>query len=165
VFQVVALVGVTAGASVLPADARPRPGAPPQGAAQSDARQNATVRSPRLFGSDAGLVLNCVKPDKTTDFEAVMAKLREALQRSEKPERKRQAAGWKVFRALEPGANGSVLYVFVIDPAARGEDYTVSGILAEAFPTEVQALYQKYADAYATGQNFVNLALVTALGQ
>jgi hypothetical protein len=29
----------------------------------------------------------------------------------------------------------------------------------------VQALYQRYADAYATGQNFVNLALVSALGQ
>ena len=119
----------------------------------------------RVFASDAGLVLNFVKPDKTADFEAIMGKLRVALLKSEKPERKQQAAGWKVLKALEPGANGSVLYVFLIDPAVKGADYTVSTILAEAFPDEVQALYKQYADAYASGQNFVNLTLVSALGQ
>jgi hypothetical protein len=120
--------------------------------------------SPRVFGADAGMVLNFVKPEKTADFEAVVAKLKAALQKSEKPERKQQAASWKVFRALEPGANGSVLYLFTIDPAVHGADYTVSTILAEAFPTEVQALYKQYVEAYATGQNFVNLTLVSALG-
>jgi hypothetical protein len=110
------------------------------------------------------MVLNFIKPEKTADFEAVIAKLRDALQHSDKPERKQQAASWKVFRANEPGANGSVLYVFTIDPAVKGADYTVSTILAEAFPTEVQALYKSYADAYASGQNYVNLKLVAALG-
>ena len=119
----------------------------------------------RVFGSDAGLVLNFIKPDKTADFETVMAKLKEALQRSAKPERRQQATGWKVFRAEEPGANGSVLYVFTIDPALHGADYTVSTILAEAFPDDVQALYKQYAEAYASGQNIVNLKLVSALGQ
>jgi hypothetical protein len=111
----------------------------------------------RTFASDAGLVLNFIKPDKTADFEEVMAKLREALAKSDKPERKQQAAGWKVFKAAEPGANGSVLYVFTIDPAVKGADYTVATILAEAFPSEVQALYKKYADSYASGQNVVKL--------
>jgi hypothetical protein len=46
-----------------------------------------------------------------------------------------------------------------------GADYTVSTILAEAFPDQVQELYKKYADAYAAGQNFVNLKLVSNLGQ
>ena len=110
------------------------------------------------------MVLNFVKPEKTADFEAVIAKLREALQKSDKPERKQQAASWKVFRAKEPGTNGSVLYVFTMDPAIKGADYTVSTILAEAFPTEVQQLYKSYAEAYASGQNYVNLKLVTALG-
>jgi hypothetical protein len=131
--------------------------------AQSQAAQSAPTS--RVFGSDAGLVLNFIKPDKAADFEAVVAKLKEALQKSEKPERKRQAATWKVFRAVEPGANGAILYVFDIDPAVHGADYTVSTILAEAFPTEVQDLYKRYADAYSTGQNFVNLTLVAALGQ
>src|SRR5687767_158542 len=39
----------------------------------------------RRFPSDAGMVLNFVKPDKTNDFEAVMAKLNDALRRSERP--------------------------------------------------------------------------------
>jgi ribosomal protein S2 len=62
-------------------------------------------------------VLHFIKPDKTSDFESVIAKLREALQKSDKPERRKQAAGWKVFRGVEPAGNGNVLYVFVIDPA------------------------------------------------
>ena len=118
----------------------------------------------RVFASDAGMVLNFIKPEKTADFEAVIAKLRDALQQSDNPLRKQQAESWKVFRANEPGANASVLYVFTIDPAVKGADYTVSTILAEAFPTEVQALYQSYAEAYASGQNYVNLKLVAALG-
>jgi hypothetical protein len=119
----------------------------------------------RRFPSDAGMVLNCVKPDKTTDFEAVMAKLHDALRRSEKPERRQQAESWKVFRAAEPGANGAVLYVFMIDPSVRTADYTVSTILSEGFPADVQTIFKQYADSYATGQNFVNLSLVSAFGR
>jgi hypothetical protein len=119
----------------------------------------------RVFASDAGIILNFIKPDKTGDFEAVMARLKEALEKSSKPERRQQSASWKIFRAVEPGANGSVLYVFTIDPAVKGADYTVSTILAEAFPNDVQALYKQYAEAYASGQNVVNLKLVSALGQ
>jgi hypothetical protein len=126
--------------------------------------QNAAPAAARVFGSGAGIVLNFIKPDKTGDFEEVMAKLRQALQQSSKPERRQQAEGWKVFRAAEPGANGSVLYLFVLDPAVKGQDYTVSTILAEAFPTEVQTLYKKYSEAYASGQNVVNLSLVSAFG-
>ena len=66
---------------------------------------------------------------------------------------------------MEPAAGGAVLYVFVIDQAVKGADYTVSTILAEAFPNEVQTLYKQYAEAYASGQNFVNLTLIAALGQ
>jgi hypothetical protein len=119
----------------------------------------------RLFASDAGMVLNFIKPDKTADFEAVMGKLKEALSKSEKPERRQQAASWKVFKSPDPAAGGNVLYVFMIDPAVKGADYTVSTILAEAFPTEVQALYKQYAEAYASGQNFVNLSLVSNLAK
>jgi hypothetical protein len=119
----------------------------------------------RLFASDAGMVLNFIKQDKTADFEAVIGKLKEALNKSEKPERKQQAASWKVFKSPDPAAGGNVLYVFMIDPAVKGADYTVSTILAEAFPTEVQTLYKQYAEAYASGQNFVNLALISDLAK
>jgi hypothetical protein len=132
---------------------------------QDQPAQHAAAPAPHVFGSDAGLVLNFIKPDKTADFEAVITKLKEALQKSDKPERGKQAASWRVFRAVEPAANGGALYVFIIDPAVKGADYTVSTILAEAFPDQVQALYKQYAEAYVSGQNFVNLTLVSALGE
>ena len=129
------------------------------------AQQAQAAPTVRVFASGAGMVLNFIKPDKTADFEAVMAKLKEALQKSAKPERKQQAATWKVFKSPEPAQGGNVLYVFIIDPAVKDADYTVSTILAEVFPTEVQTLYKQYAEAYASGQNFVNLTLVTDLGK
>jgi len=135
-------------------------------AQQQPAQQTQAAPAPRVFGSDGGLVLNFIKPDKTSDFEAVIGKLKEALQKSEKPERKQQAASWKVFKSPDPAANGNVLYVFVIDPSVKGADYTVSTILAEGFPADqVNELYKQYAGAYATGQNFVNLTLVADLGK
>lgn len=140
--------------NVLPVQAQDQP-----------AQQAQAAPAARVFGSDAGMVLNFIKGDKTADFEAIIAKLKEALQKSTKPERKEQAASWKVFKAVEPGAGGSAMYVFFVDPAVKGADYTVSAILAEGFPAEVQALYKQYAEAYASGQNIVNLALVADLGK
>ncbi len=130
------------------------------------AQQAQPAPTTRVFASDAGMVLNFIKADKTADFEAVVAKLKEALQKSEKPERKQQAASWKVFKSPEPAAGGNALYVFIIDPSVKGADYTVSNILAESFPAEqVNTLYKQYAEAYAQGQNFVNLALVSDLSK
>jgi hypothetical protein len=157
------VLGIAAGvmvASTAYAQTPPAQTPPAQPAQQAQAAPAA-----RTFGSDAGMVLNFIKPDKTADFESIIAKLKEALQKSEKPERKQQAASWKVFKSPDQAAGGNVLYVFVIDPAVKGADYTVSTILAEAFPQDVQTLYKQYADAYAQGQNFVNLALVSDLGK
>ena len=123
------------------------------------------AQAQRSFTADAGLIFNTIKPDKTADFELVMGKLKEALQMSEDPTRKVMADGWKVYKSVEPGPSGNVLYVWIIDPAVSTGDYTVSKILADAFPAEVQDLYQKFSDAYASGQNLVNLQLVQAFGQ
>jgi hypothetical protein len=146
------LVGVLAGST-----ARAQQPAAPAGQAQ-------TVSNPRLFPNDAGMVLNFIKPDKTADFEAVMAKLKEALMKSDKPDRKAQAAGWKVFKSADP-AGANVLYVFIIDPAVKGADYQVSNIIAEAFPTEANEMLKKYAEAYAQGMNILNLNILQNLGK
>ena len=124
--------------------------------------QQASIPARHVFGSDAGMVLNFIKADKTADFESIVGRLKQALQKSTNPDRLRQAKGWKVFRAVEPAGNGAVLYLFVIDPAVPGADYTVSTILAEAYPDEVQTLYKQYAEAYASGQNIVNLTTLPA---
>ena len=120
----------------------------------------------RTFPGDGGMILNFIKPDKTADFEAVMAKLKEALAKSEKPERKQQAASWKVFKSPDPAGGGNVLYVFMIDPSVKDADYTVSNILSEAFPpAELNTIYKQYADSYAQGQNIINLALIQDFGK
>jgi|ERR1051325_4946963 hypothetical protein len=106
--------------------------------------------SPFVFNSDAGVILNFVKADKTADFESVLNKLKEGLAKSEKPERKAMAAGWKIFKASDPGPNGAVIYVFIIDPAAKGQEYSVGNLLVEAFGAEGQTLYKTYSDAFGT---------------
>jgi hypothetical protein len=133
--------------------------------AQSAPAQAQAASNARQFPNDAGMILNFIKPDKTADFEMVMAKLKEALQKSDKPERKQQAAGWKVFKSPDP-AGANVLYVFVIDPSVKGADYQISNIIAEAFPpAEANDLLKKYAEAYAQGMNIVNLNLIQDLGK
>ena len=106
-------------------------------------------------------MLNYIKADATQDFEGVMQKVAEALQASENAERRQQAESWKVYRAQEPGQGGSVLYVWFIDPAVSGADYAVSQILNEAFPGEVQQLYEQFSASFAGGQAMVNLDLVS----
>lgn len=128
-----------------------------------------TVVSPpalgRVFASEQGLIFNAIKPDKVMDFETVVAKLRTALANSKDPVRNQQGWGWKIFKAAEPGPNGSVLYVFVMDPAVKGADYGVAKILAEAYPTEIMELYRMYTAAFATaGQTLINLQPIPAPG-
>ena len=112
------------------------------------AQPAAAAPNPFVFNGDGGAILNFVKADKTTDFETVLGKVKEALAKSEKPERKQQAAGWKVFKAAEPGPNGSVIYLFIMDPVAKGAEYSVGNILVEAFGAEGQTLYKTYSDSY-----------------
>ena len=139
--------------------------APAQQAPAAAPAAQAAPPTKRVFASEAGMVLNFIKPDKTADFEAVMVKLKEALMKSDKPERKAQAASWKVFKSPEP-AGANVLYVFIIDPSVKDADYQVSNLLAEAFtPAELNTIYKQYADTYAQGQNIINLTLIQHFGK
>jgi hypothetical protein len=143
------------------------PAAPaaPAGPAQPAPTQPAQPAQPGLtFDGDAGLIFMQIKPDKTADFESVMAKLRDALMKTDKPERKQQANGWKIYKSTEPGPNGNVLYVAVIAPVLKGADYTVAKILYEVFPTEVQTIFPTYRDSFAAGLSRTNLSLVQDMG-
>jgi hypothetical protein len=137
-----------------------------QGAAP--AQPAAPANNPFQFPGDGGVILNFVKADKTADFEMVLGKVKEALAKSEKPERKQQANGWKVFKATEPGPNGAVIYVFTMDPVMKGADYSVGNILVEALgQAEGQTLYKTYSEAYgnpAIGA-LLHLTLVQDLGK
>jgi hypothetical protein len=118
-----------------------------------------------VFNLGAAMILNNIKPDKTADFETVMGKVKEALQKSEDPIRKQQLASWKVYKAAEPGPNGSVLYVFIMDPAVKDSDYTIGKILSEAFPADVQALYKTFSESYAGGQTPINLTPIADMSK
>jgi hypothetical protein len=134
------------------------------------AQQAQAAANQRTFPAGAVMWLNFVKPDKTADFEFVLTKVKEALQKSDKPERKQQAAGWKVFKNADNApAGGNVLYVFIIDPVLKGADYQISNIITEAFgnTAETNDILKKYAEAYpATGaMNIANLNTLQEFGK
>jgi len=128
------------------------------------ARAQQPAAKPFVFDSDAGVILNFVKPDKTADFEMVLGKLKEGLAKSDKAERKAMAAGWKVFKASETGGGGVAIYAFVIDPVAKGQEYSVGNLLVEAYGAEEgNKLYKTYSDSYGSPAIGALLHLTTFL--
>jgi hypothetical protein len=122
--------------------------------------QAASAPQTRVFTGDVGLMFNVVKPDKTADFEMVVGKLKEALAKSDDPVHKQMAQGWRVLKNPEPIQGGNYLYVFLVDPVVKDADYTVSRVLAKAFPAEVQELFKVYSACFAGGvtlQNYTTL--------
>jgi len=114
--------------------------APPQ--------QAQAAKNPYVLTTDGAVLLNFVKADKTGDFEMIMGKLKEALNKSDKPERKQQAAGWKIFKSSQL-AQGNAVYIMRIDPVVKGQEYDITRLIAEVFPVEVQELFAKYKEAFA----------------
>jgi hypothetical protein len=145
------------------ARAQTPPSQPPQQppASQQPAQQAPAQEEKPTFAAPAGLLLVQIKPDKTADYEAMISKLKDALAKSEKPERKAMAKGWKVYKATEPAA-GNTLYVHVIEPAAPGDYANPLRIISEVFPTEVQDIYNKVKEGFVqTG--LLNLTLLQNL--
>ena len=121
------------------------------------ARAQASVAShppPFTMSGDIALWTVAVKPDKTGDFEQVLAKLRSALSNSADSTRRQQAAGWKVIKIEKPLPDGNIAYVHVISPVVKGADYAVLQTLYDELPNERQQLYELYRGAFAQ-----NLAL------
>ena len=129
----------------IPAHAQtPAPATP----AAPAAAPAAPAANQRQFNGDAGIVLIYVKPEKTADFETAMAKVKEALMKSEKPERKQQAASMKLFKAVSSPAGQ--IYVLTASPSVKNVDYNIGAILTDGFPQEARAIYQGYAESLAT---------------
>src|SRR5678816_3309262 len=66
------------------------------------------------FDGDAVVWMVTVKPDKTADFEAVIAALKDALSKADNPEAKQQAAGWKIVKGAKPQPDGTIVYTHII---------------------------------------------------
>lgn len=97
---------------------------------------------------DAVVITMLIKPDKTADFERVIAKYRESFEKSEKAVRKQQIAGLKFFKSTQQ-AQGNAVYIFYVDPVVPNEEYDISRVIAEVFPTEVQDIFTLYRDSFA----------------
>ena len=65
-----------------------------------------------------------------------LATCRQALEKSTDPAVRAQAQGWRIFRRPSPGRTARVLYVFVLDPAVPGADYSLGRILRDAYPDQ-----------------------------
>ncbi len=114
---------------------------------------------PQKFTIDGEIAVLSVTVNaaKSADYETVLAKLKEVLTKSEAPEAKQQAAGWKVVKASKPMADGNVIYMHIITPVA-GADYSVLQSIYAVIkdPTEQKSLYDLYV-----GTGAKNVSLVT----
>jgi hypothetical protein len=100
------------------------------------------------FTGDVVLWAFFINPDKTADYEQVIAKLKDALSKSEAPEAKQQLAGWKVMKNAMPQPDGSILYIHVITPV-KDADYSLMNNVYAAVkdPAEQKATYDMYRGA------------------
>jgi len=128
----------------------------PAGVATQEAQPATPAHQKLTFEGDTALWTVAIKPDKTADFEQIMKRVQEALLKSNDPQRKQQAEGWKVMRIAKPLADGNIAYVHIVHPVVSGADYTIMQTLYDAFPDERRALYDLYRGAFAQ-----NLSLAT----
>lgn len=126
------------------------------------AHAQAPAPSPFIFPGGAGLVLNFIKPDKAADWEAMIEKIVAGLKASEKPERKAQAAAWKIYKASEQPLKEQVLYIWALEGAPTDTAYSIVAILTELFPKEAAAMYAEYSAFYGgpPPQQIFHLTLV-----
>lgn len=110
--------------------------------------QDAPAKPVLPLEGDAVVMTILIKPDKTADFETVVAKYKESLEKSENPVRKQQLAGMKFFKSSQM-ANNNAVYILYVDPVVKDEEYDISRVIAEVFPTEVQDIFNLYKEAFA----------------
>jgi hypothetical protein len=94
------------------------------------------------FSSPAGVLFFHVRPDHAAEFEALTARISGALDQSQDPGRRQQAASWRIYKSLEGSAEATV-YLFFFDPAVSGADYDPVKVIGEAAPLEAQAVYER----------------------
>jgi len=101
------------------------------------------------FTGDVVIQAFAINPDKTADYEQVIAKLKDALSKSEAPEAKQQLAGWKVIKNATPNPDGSIVYIHIISPVVKTADYSIMNNIYSVVkdPMEQKAVYDMYRGA------------------
>ncbi len=109
------------------------------------------------FETPAAMIMNFVRADRTSSFEQITSRLVASLATSEDPERRAQAAGWKMYRVAQPGPNNDAVYVWLFDPVVEDANYAVPQLLNESFPAEVQQLYETWNQSFGIGRMRLDL--------
>lgn len=111
----------------------------------------AQAAAPQKFTMEGDVALWSVsiRPDKTSDYEQILGRVKTELAKSTAPEAKAQLDGWKVFKGTKPMPDGNVIYTHVITPAP-GQDYNLLQVLYQTItdPTEQKTLYDLYRGAF-----------------
>ena len=117
--------------------------APTQSAFAQAAAQKTT------FDGEIALWSFAIKADQAAAYEQVVAKLKAALQKSEKPEAKQMMAGWKVMKGAT--VPQGVVYTHILYPVVKDGDYTIMTIIYEAFPDPMERTqaYEFYRGAFS----------------
>lgn len=131
--------------------------------------QNAYAQAaPQKFMMDGELALwsVAINPDKTADYEKILERLKEVLNKSSAPEAKQQAAGWKVMKMAKPMPDGKIIYTHVITPVP-GADYNILQSLYTVItdPTEQKTLYDMYRGAFASNLSLASGAIVADMSK
>ena len=113
--------------------------------------------------AQAAVMTVLIRPEGTADFETTLALLGKALQNSATPERKRQAYGWKVYRATQP-FSGNIPYILSLDPLVNRVEYDPIRLIQETYPVDVDAVFKKYRQAYV-GQAIARLTNRIEMGR
>jgi hypothetical protein len=102
-----------------------------------------------LFNGDIVIQAFAINPDKTADYEQVIAKLKDALSKSDSADAKAQLAGWKVIKNATPNPDGTIVYVHVISPVVKTADYSIMNNIYSVVkdPAEQKAVYDMYRGA------------------
>jgi hypothetical protein len=162
------LVGSASAHPALQAPAtQPAPAQPAQPADQPAAP--AAPAKPQLTfdNADAVVWFYAVKGDSGAKFEEFFGRVKEAMAKSTNPERKAQAAGMRLMKSTTPAADGTINYVLLVTPIAKGQEYSPGMLLFEVFPTEAKTLVDQL-QSYINDKGLnaaVPLANVMTLGQ
>ena len=104
--------------------------------------QNAFAQTPpqkTTYSGDLVIAAYAINADKTGDYEKVVATLKDALSKSQRPEAKQQLAGWKVIKNAMPQPDGSIVYVHVIT-VVKDADYSITNLVYEAVTDPMERL-------------------------
>ena len=97
--------------------------------------------------AQAAVITILVRPERESDFAAMLGYLGKALQGNRAAARQRQAAGWKVMKGMQP-FGGNIVYVMSLDPVVPRAEYDPIRLIQESFPEDVDAIFKRYREAY-----------------